>query len=252
MIHPRRRPAGFTLIELLAVIAIIGILASLVFVAFGGIRGTAGNKATSITLGNANSLLAEYELTQRTADLDADLDRDGNLTEGVEDDFERRELPPGSGKFYYQETAPANVTAEAGAADRFSDGANRAVQRTQIVMGRLLAVPANRSSLGALPADTFLTMPAGAAGNLIVAQSGAPAPPPVLVDSYRNPILYVPAGGLIGVKFAADPALLRRVTSRGVVPEAAAPPVGSRPFFASAGPDGDFSTGDDNVYSFEN
>ena len=35
---------------------------------------------------------------------------------------------------------------------------------------------------------------------------------------------------------------------------ASAAPVVSRtgrPFFASAGPDGDFSTGDDNVYSFE-
>ena len=248
MIHPRRRPAGFTLIELLAVIAIIGILASLVFVAFGGIRGTAGNKATSITLGNANSLLAEYELTQRTADLDADLNRDGAGTVTAPFDFPVTTI---NSVVYPQEEAPANVTAEAGAVDRFSGGMNRAVQRTQIVMGRLLAVPTNRSSIGALPADTFLTVPAGGAGNLIVAQSNAPAPPPVLVDSYRNPILYVPAGGLIGVTYQAD-AAPRRVTSRGVVPEGDAPPVGSRPFFASAGPDGNFTTGDDNVYSFEN
>jgi hypothetical protein len=32
----------------------------------------------------------------------------------------------------------------------------------------------------------------------------------------------------------------------------APPPPGATGFFVSAGPDGDFSTGDDNVYSFGN
>jgi len=43
-----------------------------------------------------------------------------------------------------------------------------------------------------------------------------------------------------------------RVTSMGVINPADQLPPGSTGFFASAGPDGDFSTGDDNVYSFGN
>jgi hypothetical protein len=52
------------------------------------------------------------------------------------------------------------------------------------------------------------------------------------LDAWGNPIIFVPAGGLAGVH--VDP-----VRS----------PDG-RPFFASAGADGDFATGDDNLYSF--
>jgi hypothetical protein len=46
------------------------------------------------------------------------------------------------------------------------------------------------------------------------------------------------------------------VTSTGIIPgtglvNPAERSKSWRPFFASAGPDGDFQTGDDNVYSFE-
>ena len=42
-----------------------------------------------------------------------------------------------------------------------------------------------------------------------------------------------------------------RVTSVGVDVITAPLPATRRPFFASAGPDGDFRTGDDNLYSFD-
>ena len=243
-LHPR--PDGFTLIELLAVIAILGILTGLLFVAFKGISGTAGAQATNVLLGNAKGLLAEYELTQRLSDLDSNLDPSSN---GPPGDFPLQTI---NSIDYYQEEAPGLVTAEGGA-DRYSGGSNRAVFRTQIVMGRLLAVPANRKAIGSIPSDALLGPPTGT--STLVLQGGA-LKPPVLLDSYKNPILYVPAGGLVGVKFgprtSPDTRPLMRVTSRGVVANDAAPPAGNRPFFATAGKDGDFTEGDDNVYSFSN
>ena len=221
-------------------IAILGILTGLLFVAFKGISGTAGAQATNVRLGNAKGLLAEYELTQRLSDLDSNLDPSSN---GPPGDFPLQTI---NGTTYYQEEAPGLVTAES-AVDRYSGTANRAVFRTQIVMGRLLAVPANRKAIGSIPSDALLGPPTGT--STLVLQGGA-LKPPVLLDSYKNPILYVPAGGLIGVNVADR--MNQRITSRGVVGAADAPPAGSRPFFASAGKDGNFTTGDDNVYSFSN
>jgi len=70
---------------------------------------------------------------------------------------------------------------------------------------------------------------------------------PLLLDGWGNPIIFVPASGLrvrlIADKSTYDP---MDATQNFVV---TAPD--KRPFWASAGPDGDFSKGDDNVYSFE-
>jgi hypothetical protein len=63
-------------------------------------------------------------------------------------------------------------------------------------------------------------------------------------DGWGNPIIFVPASiGLAGSSTQG----VKLGTSTYV---AITSPDG-RPFWASAGPDGDFATGDDNVYSFE-
>ena len=75
---------------------------------------------------------------------------------------------------------------------------------------------------------------------------------PVLLDGWGNPIIYVPSGGMTGVwmggpkpepgsggiSYLSTDAVVKKVMS-----------VDGRPFWASAGPDGDFSQGDDNLYS---
>jgi hypothetical protein len=93
-----------------------------------------------------------------------------------------------------------------------------------------------------------------------------PSPVPMLRDGWGNPIIFVPASGL-RVRILADENKLldtdpthkqtRIVTSAGEikVPTSATDvvnPAGAKPFWASAGPDGDMSTGDDNLYSFQN
>ncbi len=92
------------------------------------------------------------------------------------------------------------------------------------------------------------------------------APTPIFLDAWNNPIIFVPATGLRVRKLNGQSAL--DPTRRGqtfviVSPEGSATAPNfegdvhgklvraGKPFFASAGPDGDFSTGEDNIYSFE-
>ena len=89
---------------------------------------------------------------------------------------------------------------------------------------------------------------------------------PVLLDAWNNPIIFVPATGLTvrllkgqNSNNPADPSQTFIVMSpEGQVQQYDSTKAGSpyvikagRPFWASAGPDGDFSKGDDNIYSFE-
>lgn len=111
-----------------------------------------------------------------------------------------------------------------------------AIAATNGVMGLLQAIPENRAMLAKLPGEKLLRR-GGAVAN------------PILLDAWNNPVLFVPAGGLSGVTLAGTGG--RTVTSRGVIADGGEVPVGARPFWASAGPDGNFAKGDDNLYSFE-
>jgi hypothetical protein len=87
---------------------------------------------------------------------------------------------------------------------------------------------------------------------------------PLLLDAWQNPIIFVPASGLRVRKLGAGKTLVPAdktqtfiVTSpegKTALDTSSGLPYTTqvgRPFFASAGPDGDFATGDDNIYSFE-
>jgi hypothetical protein len=109
-------------------------------------------------------------------------------------------------------------------------------------------------------------------------QDGGPTP--VILDAWGNPIIFVPATGLIDVfsgagstdsSVAALPLSNMPPNVSRKLPPITSPegqndpnyttlplpkqPVGARangrPFFVSAGPDGNLSTGDDNIYSFD-
>jgi prepilin-type N-terminal cleavage/methylation domain-containing protein len=122
-----------------------------------------------------------------------------------------------------------------GAADRL---AHPAIAQTQQVIGEMMRVPSIRDTLGRSIGEGVLRQ-----------TNGTPLDPPVLVDAWNNPIIYVPATGLGNVTVAGQS---YNISSAGAYALAGSPPPGARPFWASAGPDGDFSKGDDNVYSFGN
>ena len=81
--------------------------------------------------------------------------------------------------------------------------------------------------------------------------------PPVVLDGWGNPIIFVPASGLydiytglvyvnvtiVGTNHISFTGSLVSVNKPVTAPD-------GRPFWVSAGPDGNFVLGDDNIYSF--
>jgi len=113
--------------------------------------------------------------------------------------------------------------------------ATNAVGHTQNIMKLLYQVPENRTVMAAMPAKQFMKDP-----------SGASYETPIFLDGFKNPIILCPASGLKGVTLNGSAV---NITVNGIATSIVAKD--GQPFFASAGPDGDFAQGDDNVYSFE-
>lgn len=84
-------------------------------------------------------------------------------------------------------------------------------------------------------------------------------PAPLVLDGWNNPIIFVPASGLVvrlkgnANDYKSTGNITRVITSAGLYDPAVVTqiPANTRPFWASAGPDGVFWQGDDNLYSFE-
>jgi prepilin-type N-terminal cleavage/methylation domain-containing protein len=112
------------------------------------------------------------------------------------------------------------------------------VSQTALAVASLLRVANNQKAFSQLPSSKVMTFSNG------TVTSGS-----VLLDGWDNPIIYVPSGGIwVDVTTGGSSPTLVLITSRD-----------KRPFFASAGPDGDFgavsatspTAGDDDVYSRE-
>jgi prepilin-type N-terminal cleavage/methylation domain-containing protein len=230
--HSRK---GFTLLELLAVIGIILILISMAIIGYQQIDKAATARATKATLANAQALLAEYEIN---TPLNTIIDRNGNSvvpTTGLA-------LAPVVG-------APGDVNPTT---DPNAPRYGSAVTYTQSIMLILTRVPKNKQVVSQLPARSMLNDPNG---NPYTGTTG-----PVLLDGWKNPIIFVPASGLV-VNLAHGPGSANggptstqfTVRTSGVYAAGSVPAVSvaDRPFFASAGQDGNFTNGDDNLYSFQ-
>ena len=133
-----------------------------------------------------------------------------------------------------------------------------AVMRTWNVMYVLMRIPANRTVVQSIPSKRLLEATPGQTPFPI--SQGA-----VLLDGWGNPIIFVPRGGIhVYSKNPTNPGgppnvyLVRStgtflLTPNGATTISKDPPMNGqeRPFWASAGQDGDFTQGDDNVYSFQ-
>ena len=140
-----------------------------------------------------------------------------------------------------------------------------AVQGTAMVFQNFSRIPRIKSTLEQLPGEAFLQAATGTGGPWIDPDTQLPMP--VILDGWKNPIIYVPSGGLHTVFLDGvvptwphpwkDWVPLQGVTDgsqppgggHGATRRVRVSSIDGRPFFASAGPDGSFLTGDDNVYS---
>ena len=241
---------GFTLIELLVVIGIIMILIALLVLGFRHLNAVAAHKETVTELHLCNNLLVDYESHNGLKSIET-TDNQVKDPSAV--------LP---GMFpVYQDTSATNrqsiplskITGDM--SDKGSSSSLRysseAVQKTQNVLQILMLIPSNRNVVSTLPPKRTLETFTGT--NATTLNQGT-----VVLDGWGNPIIFVPAGGL-HVNIIPDPSTTNKVDyivrSTGMFPasDIAKHPItaADRPFWASAGQDGDFSIGEDNIYSFQ-
>lgn len=268
-----RNYRAFTTLELLIAIGILVVLLGIVVIGARSITGGGKQRDTRVRLEALAGMLTEFEAVTGVGlkRQPSKVYRDNNGTPVLVD---ATTLAPGQTIDVWRDAdptvpnipptnvvgqpipAPGDVSAAAftnGQPGRFR---STAVHNTQLVMGMMTGVPAVSQMLQRLPANAIATNP-NKSGTLnmgsltFVGNNTTALRPPLVVDSWDNPIIFVPAGGLDQVNVAGTTV---RITSRGAIGAGTltAPTAGARPFFASAGPDGSFASGDDNLYSFEN
>lgn len=259
-----RKRSAFTTIELLVVIGIILLLMGMIVLGFRQWDKMASTKQTRAQLGVCKNLLIEYERTSGF-----------KFIEGLGPQVQTPNPNPPPATLlipvYADPNPPQNIydtkaklqltdLTASGSSDMSSHStgsaryASPAVTDTQQVMGILTRVPGTRAIVTNMPANRLLEAAPGSTGPPRVDQA-------VLLDGWANPIILVPAGGIVvNVKDPSNPTgqpIAFVVRSTGTFPNTPQQlqlhPVTTldRPFFASAGQDGDFTTGEDNVYSFQ-
>jgi Tfp pilus assembly protein PilE len=212
-----RRRRGFTMVEILIVIGVIILLVGIGVIAYRGLDKMASSRATHVMLDNANAMVAEYEhggqLSTMKAVYDPNVSPRVFFVATSSTDFIDARYSAGSNKWDVTVSGPAR---------------GACIEQCATVVERLIFQPRNKQALSGLPQKSLLDAPPTAASRT-----------PGFADGWRNPIIFCPSGG---IKVTLDPDGAKRdvlITS----PD-------HRPFWASAGPDGDFSRGDDNEYSF--
>lgn len=249
------RSHGFTLLEIIIAIAVILILMGMVIVGMQYLGASSKEKSTRVTLANLQGMLTELETTAGFSKIHGDLDGDGKP--------EGRVIAPGS--------VVAGTEGETDGRD------SEAIQETRAVMTVLRSIPSNRRAMDQLPPQQLFVFSGGIGDQNT----------PVMLDAWNNPIVFVfppdlfqgtdqnawgDRYGLWGLRVAdrvdgSDNSIPHRILNPGGIEDATKAPDSTtlypepdnfqklrffRPFWVSAGPDGDFSTHDDNLYSFEN
>lgn len=250
----KRRRSGFTLLEILIVIGVILVLMSLAVISYQVVERAAARNQTKVTLDNLNAMLAELDATAGSSALPKytyqGTDAMGNPITVEQAVIGAAAAPPIPGAL--TPTPDGQIwtigDVSSGGTDRNPPyypsppaplNSPNIVNRTQqIAMAALMRIPNNAKAIAALPASRIMKDSAG-----------RPYAIPILLDGWGNPIIYVPRGGVS----------VYVTTGSGAVTQIVVKARDNRPFFASAGPDGDFgavtgatkASGDDNVYSKE-
>lgn len=278
-----RERKAFTAIELLIAIGIIVVLVGMLLLGLKHMVGSASNSSSQIGLQNARSMMAELEtrdsLTNQLGAIyptysTAPIPAPEFVTVDAYDSSST--IPQNNGRFL----APAVLRTQRVMAKLRAMPDNRELL-AKMAPERLLRPQVGGLAYGQYILTTPLSPKLLTVSEQISPEHGHPDAP-ILVDAWNNPIIFVPPAGLqvafpydgakqyaIGevVGAAGGPFFRNLRGSKGV---AAAPgddweqlppsftatngvvtsPDG-RPFFASAGPDGNFQSPMDNLYSFE-
>ena len=115
--------------------------------------------------------------------------------------------------------------------DRF----RQAVRNTALASLALVTIPENRTGLQTFK-DKLMPWPRDETDTVLDEREAR-----IPLDAWNNPILLVPGSGIYDVTVGG---VVKPKTDPVRAPD-------NQPFWASAGPDGDFQKGDDNIYSFE-
>ncbi len=294
MRHPTAAKRAFTMVEMLVVISIIVLLVALGLLAYAHIDRATVMRATRADLQIAQGFLDEYNAGPGISQLglgNSALDPTFPYKGG---DFPSPTLPnnnapiggttadaqtnvwTGNVSLSGDQRIPSpNTAGPSGeitvawdtAYNPATDTTHNAVYNTGQVMVFLMRLPAVAQTVSKIPSTKLLTFPSAGGKTQLFFTAGANGnlSSPILLDGWGNPIIFVPAGGLVtkvsGTPNGA-PVLVRSsgtIVLTGGLTAKSPPPLkdNDHPFWASAGPDGDFyggnntNGGDDNIYSFQ-
>lgn len=261
MPRPAGRTRGFSLIEILVVVGILAVLISLAVVGFKVVGGASRGKVTNVALENCAGLLSEYKSGGGTLN-----DMNNNLPLSAMTGLPYRwNVPSAVGVpidvLGCSVTSPdvnnASPNSVETSADVRAQRERYLRDETARVIRELMRNPSNRKSIESFSPDRIqkvrfpndLTQVPTVSNGVAEYGTGVAVVDGVnLLDGFGHSVYFVPGGGILYVNVGykgkgdlGDPANYDR--------QVAVRAVDHQPFWASAGPDGDLSAGDDNVYS---
>lgn len=263
---------GFTLIEIIVVIAIIIILIGLVLAGMKHATTTSKENLTIIQLENLQSMLGEADANGGLLPLDSPgfLDNPGDVTKDTYEDSKPGDAIGTPRLARWKSTGVVRSQFAMGYLRRVSTNRQLVQNMTNVMPQEMIGAP--YASAPPAPATPINVQSVVAPGY------GVPNPP-IPADAWGNPIVFVQLSGMKAygdwetdanhpykrgtviqegttyIRALKDGALQSSKADTKVwepmpsYPKVVVSP-GHKPFFASAGPDGDFRTTDDNVYSF--